>query len=183
MFADGIHKGTKEFIPHKMIKVGSHLPWFTRELKTLHNRRDRLGRQKRLLTRNNQPISDSLNKKLSSVKNDIQREARNSYWSYAENIITPDSQDEYKGMKRFWKFIKYNKTDSCSISQLKKEGKSITEPEKIADALNQHFESVFTRETDVPEDLLPNTSQHPQMPDIVFTLPGVLKLLESLKIH
>ena len=183
MFADGIHKGMKEFIPHKMVKVGSHLPWFTQDLKTLHNRRDRLGRQKRLLTRNNQPISDSLNKKLNSVKSDIQREARKSYWSYAEKIITPDSQDEYKGMKRFWKFIKYNKTDSCSISQLKKQGKSITDPENIADALNQQFESVFTRETDVPGDILPDTSHHPQMPDILFTLPGVLKLFENLKIH
>ena len=86
-------------------------------------------------------------------------------------------------MKRFWKFIKYNKTDSCSISQLKKQGKSITDPKNIADVLNQQFESVFTRETDVPANLLQATSRHPEMPDILFTLPGVLKLLENLKIH
>ena len=82
-------------------------------------------------------------------------------------------------MKRFWKFIKYNKTDSCSISQLKKQGKSITDPQNIADVLNQQFESVFTRETDVPVDLFQATSRHPEMPDILFTLPGVLKLLEN----
>ena len=77
MFADGIHNGIKEFIPHKMVKVGSHLPWFTQDLKTLHNRRDRLAKKKRLLTKNNQPISDCLNTKLKSIKKDMYKRPGN----------------------------------------------------------------------------------------------------------
>ena len=86
-------------------------------------------------------------------------------------------------MKRFWSFIKHNRTDSSSISQLKTDDKIITDPCAIADTLNKQFESAFTQETDLPQGLLPDSSPHPDMPCVSITTAGVQKLLENLKIH
>ena len=86
-------------------------------------------------------------------------------------------------MKKFWSFIKHNRKDNIGISTLKKNGQKISDPKDKADILNHQFKSAFTCETSVPEDILPENSPHPPMPDITFTIPGVQKLLQNLKIH
>ena len=55
--------------------------------------------------------------------------------------------------------------------------------DKLANILNNQFQSVFTTETCVPQDLLPPTSPYPSMPEIEIFEAGVLKLLQNLKIH
>ena len=185
LLSDGLKKGAVEFIPHKTSKKGTNLPWFTSKLKSLHNRRDRLTKKKRILLRNHQKVPDSLLQKLRDIKKSIQQSSRKAYWTYTEKLITPDEGDsnEYQGMKRFWSFIKYNRTDSSSISQLKTNEKCITDPCAIADTLNKQFESAFTQETDLPQGLLPDSSPHPDMPYVSITTAGVQKLLDNLKIH
>ena len=51
-----------------------------------------------------------------------------------------------------------------------------------ADALNQQFESVFTREGPLANDLLP-ASLYPAAEDIEISVAGVQKLLERLNVH
>ena len=84
-------------------------------------------------------------------------------------------------MKRFWSFIKFNRSDSGGISHLKSAGKKHTDPTEKANALNHQFQSVFTEETPVPPDLLPSTSPYETIPDVIITTTGIKKLLDNLK--
>ena len=69
------------------------------------------------------------------------------------------------------------------INSLDVNGQEVSAPDQIANILNEQFQSVFTTEIVVQEDLLPPNSPHPSMPDIDITESGVLKLLLNLKIH
>ena len=66
---------------------------------------------------------------------------------------------------------------------LKVDRKSVSNPINKANKLNNQFESVFTREGPLNDDLLADQSPHPMVNDIVFTEPGVRKMLEKLKVH
>ncbi len=69
------------------------------------------------------------------------------------------------------------------VSTLRENGKTTDDPKERAYILNRQFESVFIQEEHIPSDLLSNTSPYPDMKDIQFTEPGVLKMLERLKPH
>ena len=81
----------------------------------------------------------------------------------------------------FWSFIQRNRTDNHSISALTdlRTGKLVSDTAGKANVLNHQFESVFNRET-------PLTTQHripqeyPDIPDLNFTVKGVLLMLEGL---
>ena len=47
-------------------------------------------------------------------------------------------------MKKFWKFIKHQKTDYSGVAPLKVNGKLINDPKEKAEVLNEQFQSVFT---------------------------------------
>ena len=51
------------------------------------------------------------------------------------------------------------------------------------EALNNQFKSAFTTETQIPDHILPDTSPYADMPDIVFTVQGVVKILSNPKPH
>ena len=72
------------------------------------------------------------------------------YWNYVEDIVTPQDTDhsEYSSIKRFWTFIKHQKSDFSNIAPLKVAGRLITDTKMKAETLNHQFQSVFTRETD-----------------------------------
>ena len=99
-----------------------------------------------------------------------------------EDIVTPQETDQsdYSSMKRFWTFIKHQKSDFSSIAPLKVAGRLITDTKTKAETLNHQFQSVFTRETDF-KGTPPKTCQHPTLPTINITVPGVEKLLKNLK--
>ena len=110
---------------------------------------------------------------------------RHAYWSYVESIITPmeDERKNHSGLERFWIFIKHCRSDTVGINSLDVNGQEVSAPDQIANILNEQFQSVFTTEIVVQEDLLPPNSPHPSMPDIDITESGVLKLLLNFKIH
>jgi len=64
---------------------------------------------------------------------------------------------------------------------MKVNGRLVTDAREKAEALNNQFESVFTRETACTIDLPP--SNIPSIPDIQITAPGVFKLLKDLQPH
>ena len=80
-------------------------------------------------------------------------------------------------MKKFWKFIKHQKKDYTGITSLKVNGKLTTDSKQKADALNFHFHSMFTSET---EFQIPARRLCPEITDINITAPGVLNLLREL---
>ena len=50
----------------------------------------------------------------------------------------------YKGMKRFWQFIKLNKKDNQGVATLKTRGKTSSTPTEKTSVLNEQFQSVFS---------------------------------------
>ena len=127
----------------------------------------------------------SKDRKFKDLKKEIQIEMRRAYWAYIESIITPmDSEDgEWSGMKRFWQFIKGMRKDHTGVATLKDQGNTVSDPKEKANLLNRQFESVFTPDTPLEPELLPQQSIHPEMEEIDITLPGVQKMLERLKVH
>jgi len=86
----------------------------------------------------------------------IQSEIRKAYWSYVESIISP-MQEENTSRKRFWTFIKHRRVDNNSVGTLKENGEMISDPKDKADTLNRQFESVFTTETPLTDEIISNT--------------------------
>lgn len=128
-----------------------------------------------------------MEEKIGSLKRQIQSEARRAYWTYVESIFTPDDDDDennrFEGMKRCWRFVNYNGSDSSHIPVLKAEGKPISDPAANANVLNGHFKKVFVKETPIPHNLLPDSSPYKDMPDIEITIAGVEKMLKNLKVQ
>jgi len=75
----------------------------------------------------------------------IQKEIRQLYWSYLEDVIfSGDSQGGNN--KKFYSFVKHKKTDNQGVSPLKYEDKTYTNPADKANILNKQFESVFSKQ-------------------------------------
>ena len=184
-FKTGIEKGVQLHIPQKNGSGRSFLPWITNKIRRLIKRRDRLNKKcKALRKRLHGFVPYELEDKIMCLKNQIQAESRRAYWSHVESLFTPgDDDNEYEGMKRFWRFVKYNRTDSSGIPVLKADGSSISDPTAKANILNDQFKKVFTKETPIPSDLLPDSSPHDDMPDIEITTEGIEKMLKNLKAH
>ena len=85
----------------------------------------------------------------------------------------------FAGMKKFWNFIKHQRTDHSGVAPLKVNGSLITDPLMKAEALNDQFQSVFTRESDLDNIPTPKKTAA-TMPRIHITKPGVTKLLRQL---
>ena len=181
--------GTKQFI--KLHKEQLGLPYITPALRKLLRKRDRLYDKVKKSRRNvsMHGRAASLKSKYNSLKARVQKEIRQAYWRYISSIILPEGlsdQEQDTGRpsqpkKSVWSFIRRNRTERVNVAALKcpTSGSLITDAIGKADNLNQQFQSVFTQET-------PLTTEHdkPQLfPDIgemVFTEPGVKKLLSSL---
>ena len=120
-----------------------------------------------------------------NIKHKIQRELPKAYWSYLKSIFTVeddsdgDDLDDDKStrhfdcMKRFWRFIKHNRTDSTGIAELKAEGVTVSDPTGKAEALNNQFKSAFTTE---PKSQITYCQIHPHM-QICLTLYSQFKVL------
>ena len=181
IFKNGLAEGIAAHIPHKTAKTKTDLPWITPPIRHLIHKRDRVYRA---MKKSN---TEKHRQNFKSLKTKLQRELRRAYWDYIEGIVLPSASDDSPYVsKKFYTFLKYNKTDRCGTAPLRDQGTLHTDPKEKADILNNQFQSVFTNETPLPlADLakakLP--SPHPTMPDIQITEPGILKLLQSLKPH
>ena len=166
MFKDAITKAAQKYIPSKICKKRDRLPYITPEIVKLIKRRDRVYKKRQRAKRNfNHSATGYQNadKKLKQLKKEIQTKLRQAYWSYIESIITA--------------------VERVGVATLKVDGKSVSNPRDKANELNKQFESVFTREGPLNNDLLPDQSPHPTMSDIDITEPGVRKMLEKLNVH
>ena len=179
---------TGKFTAHRASNVKDSSKAGTPKIVKLIKRRDRVYKKRRRAKRNfNHSATGYQNadKKLKQLKKEIQTKLRQAYWSYIESIITPVENDSgtASGMMRFWQFVKSKRKERVGVATLKVDGKSVSNPRDKANELNKQFESVFTREGPLNNDLLPDQSPHPTMSDIDITEPGVRKMLEKLNVH
>ena len=88
--------------------------------------------------------------KYKQIKHQVQKQLRQSYWKYIEDLVTPNEDgSSLNSMKQFWSYIKSKKTDYNSITSLKQEGKLITNSKQKASVFNQKFQSVFSEPSTV----------------------------------
>ena len=134
--------------------------------------------------------SEHYNDIFKTLKAEIQRKLRHSYWDYIQGLITPDADDTGDRpslSKRFYTYLKNIKTDNIGITSLRDEGLLHSNPRDKTHVLNKHFQSVFTPESALPlyaiaQSIL--TSPYHDMPEIQVNEPGILKLLHNLiKLH
>ena len=181
-FQDIITRGIRKFIPHRTTRARLDLPYITPDIRRLIRRRDRLY-NKVVKARHNVSMhgrASALKARYKALKRDVQQRIRRSYWRHVASLVIP-AEGAVMPRKSFWSFIRRNRTDNHSISALTdlRTGKLVSDTAGKANVLNQQFESVFTRET-------PLTTQHripqeyPDIPDLNFTVKGVLLMLEGL---
>ena len=182
LFRAGIEKGTATFIPQKQLRSKQNLPWINGKIRQLMKKRDRLHKKLNHHRKQNEPIPLEIEEEIRRLKNVIQAETRRAYWRHLESIFTPDEDSsQYEGMKKFWRFIKHNRSDCGGIPLLKSEDQKVTSSKAKAEVLNEQFKKAFTTETALPPNLLPEVSPFNTMPEIDITAEGIEKMLERLK--
>lgn len=171
-FCNQIVAGTEKHIPHKMCKAHKPKPWITSKTMKLMKKRDKHYSKRKESS------------KYKQLKKEVQKNLRQDYWNYIEKTINPteNGQENNKVSKKFWTYIKNNKTDKSDVAPLKDNGLLHSDPKQKAQILNKQFHSVFNQDVPLNEHILPKSS-YPEMNNINITEKGVLKLLKNLKPH
>ena len=103
----------KKHIPTKLLSGKKiNKPWINKKIKSLMRCRDKLFRRMKK-TKNEKDI-----RKYKDCKKAVQKQERQSYWTYINNIIEegdPDSDQQPK-QKRFWTYIKSLRKDSTGVA-------------------------------------------------------------------
>ena len=185
-FKSGILSGIEKFIPHKNTKQYNSKPWISKKTRALISKRDKL------YTAMRKTNSRDLKRRFKQIKREIQKTIRRSYWDHIDEKLTSD--DPQSNNKRFWSYVKNQKQDRCGISVLKVNGKIVNNNVTMANALNDQFNSVFSKREPLDLKSICKLSLNkisdsnswqtgPTMPDIFVSVPGVKKLLNNLNPH
>ncbi|PIK37220.1 hypothetical protein BSL78_25949 [Apostichopus japonicus] len=159
----------KRNIPSKMSSGRKSLPWVSIHIQRLIRRRDRLHSLYKRTRKTN--IYD----KWVEMRSRIKKEIRASHTNFVNGILWDVKTD----CKPFWKYINGKRKDKHCIPPLQTKDKIVFSDIDKAEAFNEQFSSVFTRNT---SDEIP--LQCPvcvRMDDIHVSTFGVEKLLRGLK--
>ena len=125
---------------------------------------------------------------MKTLKSQIQKEQRNAYWNYIENMILnipihePDTPRTKQVPKNLFAYIKTQKSENTEIPPLRNNGILHSDTVTKANILNEQFQKAFTPVSDLPiPDKGPST--YPTMPDIQITEKGIKKLLNNINPH
>jgi hypothetical protein len=181
-----LEAGVKQHVPHKTAKTKDSLPWITRSIKRLIRRRDAI------YIKNKQSGTGKYLKTFKDLKSQVQKQLRQAYWSYVQDMVCPEPGNTHKGSKKFWTYIKHCKQDSSGVAPLLgDDGIRTDNAVSKAEILNKQFTSVFSQispltlvqsSTQVLRKYLSSrVNQITSMPDLTITVNGVAKLLKNLK--
>ena len=164
-----------EHIPTKMINSSKkRLPWINKNIKALIRKRNKL------FKRMKQHPNSKTTQHYKYIKHQIQRETRQSYWNYLENIICYDENTETsQKQKKLWNYISSTKKDSSGVAPLRSEGVLVDDTKQKAEILNKQYHSVFTPEND-NEQIPQLQDNYTSMQEIHITINGTQKLLQNL---
>lgn len=174
-FKDQTIETIQKHIPTKKTGNKTKLPWINNQTKKLIRQKNKFYRKKK------QDPKYSSRYKLTKTK--LQKEMRNSYWNYIENMIfdiEPETNSfANKQPKKLYSYIKSQKTENTGIAPLRSEGTLHTNPVEKANILNTQFQSAFTSEanTNIPDK---GTSNYPKMEPINISREGVYKLIKNI---
>ena len=112
---------------------------------------------------------------------------RKAYWDFIDNLISIDNEDHLltdkrpPKQKRLFQYINSLRKECSGVPTLKQGDRLITDTIGKAEALNDQYQSVFTKE---PPGPIPDKGPSPYqaMEDPFITEAGVLKLLQNIKV-
>ena len=162
-------------IPAKTIKGRKmRKSWIDRKV------RSAIRKRARLYTRMKKTKKEQDIRKYRQCKGDVQKLERQAYYSYINNIIeVNEDQDEKPAkQKRFWSYIKSLRKDNTGISPLKDKGRLFNAPKDKTNILNSQNQSTFTQE-DTCHVPSPSGTPFPDMEEIHIDEDGVRKLLQK----
>ena len=179
VFKTDLNKSIESHVPHKTAREKSNLPWISPEIRRLIHRRDRLYKKKK------KSADPQITAKLKDIKRQVQRELRRAYWKYVESIVTPtDDETPTSSMKKFWTYIKHQRTDKSGVAPLRDNGIPHSNPIDQATILNRQFQSAFSESCQYGEEEFRERcdmgQSFPTAPDLVISENGILKLLQKL---
>ena len=170
IFRDTLLSIVEKHVPHKLLNPYKHLPWLNKNIKLQMNKRKKLYDHARCT----QSTCDwEAYKKARNKVNMALKVAHQQYYTYLfDNSYTSNQ-------KRFWSLVKRLRKNYQPVATLHVNDELKTSSISKAEALNQQFYSVFTKEdSNIP---FISSPQYPNMPNIVFTTNGIQKLLQDLK--
>ena len=77
-----------------MARTKDKLPWITVEIKKLIKKRDCYYKLKK------KSADDQTMNKYKELKRLVQRMLRRAYWGYIDDIVTPDDNNQFTGLKK-----------------------------------------------------------------------------------
>ena len=165
-----ISSNVLEQVPAKMTSRRFNQTWVNRTVRRLFNRKRRAYNK----ARRTQCEQDW--EHFRELRRQTQRACNKAA---ADHVAQRVSIDVDKSRKSLYKYVKNSRTDNNGVSTLEVNGRSFSTPTEKANALNRQFSSVFSPLSDSVPDLGP--AKAPSIPDIVFEVTGIKKLLQLIK--
>ena len=157
-----------ELVPYKYSSTRFSQPWVTSNTKRICRKKKRAYNK----ARSSGSVVHWNNYK--ELKRTAQRQCRKAYYDYVSRLF-----DSRSNSKKFWSFIKGRRKDNTGVTSLSVGGTTVTDDTSKANALNNQFASVFTRENVSTVPVISGVS-FPDMDDIQIDVNGVAQLLSSL---
>ena len=118
-----------DYVPYRATKSRHNLPWITNEIKRSMRKRDRLF----LRVRKSNSNTDRSN--FRKFRNSVAKSIISSHKNYFCNVV--------KNPKCFWSYVRLKRTENIGVPTLKTGTKVCNSDIDKAEALNDHFHSVF----------------------------------------
>ena len=167
-FQTTLQAAIDKYVPSKLSSTRYNSPWIDQSI-----RRD-IRRKQRLY---NKARKSGSSKDWENFKS-LRRLIRKAHNQYVNNVIGESLKSD--NTKPFWKFIKSTRQEVFGISSLSTGGRRVSCARDKAQALNQQFPSVFTKEN-LEEFPVLDHHDMPDLPKLTITVAGVQKLLEDLQ--
>ena len=144
-------------VPTKMVSSSPQVPWLTSRLLKLCRKKEKSYSKAKKFGG-----ADRWSK-YKKIKAEVNTELRKAKRLHIADIAEA-------GNKEFWKYIKTRHKDNVGVQTLKFNNQTVTDDKEKANALANHFQSVFTRK----DDNIPTMQQtsFPTKPDIEFSVQG-----------
>ena len=170
LFKSTLKQSMDRHIPQKKITFRWNLPWMTSDIKRLYRRK------KRAWDAGRHHINSHAWKRYLKLNHQVKVSLERAHRDYIDNILNTNITEN---PKKIYSYIKQKKAGESSIPVLKPDSVIISDSKEKAEALNMQYTSQLTRE---PDDDLPDIDDNPGSPmaDILFTAPGIGKLLSNL---
>ena len=174
-FKDILLASMDKHIPSKMSSSRFNLPWVNHSIKREIRKKNRYYKKAR---KSGTPASWE---KFKAQRRTTDRKIRKAHRDYVKDTIGGSLKED--NTKPFWNYLKTKRQEVFGVSTLKTaDGKFASSTTDKANALNNQFCSVFTKEDlgNIPSE---KSQQIPDITDITVTVPGIVKLLKDIKPH